>query len=260
MVFVLVHSPLVGPGTWVPVARDLERRGHQALVPSLLATAEAPSRRWQHDVQAVCDGLRTLSEPIILVGHSGGGLLLPVIADAVVPPVSGLIFMDSGVPARIGETPLVPQPFLDHLRALAVDGILPPWAAWWGEDAMRDLVPDEALRAALRREMPSLPLSYFEQRIPSPPDWECKTCAPTFSSRTPTQEQPPRRASEGGGSRRSAEHSTSTPSWHLRWSAQRSFGWLAPDRRLAPLQCPLAHRRRTRAWPIPVCSRITVGW
>jgi pimeloyl-ACP methyl ester carboxylesterase len=113
-----------------------------------------------------------LSDAIILVGHSGGGMLLPVIADAVAAPVSGLIFVDSGVPAMTGDTALVPAPFLDHLRTLAVDGMLPPWSAWWGEDAMRELVPDDALRTSLTREMPSLPLSYFEQSIPSPSGWD----------------------------------------------------------------------------------------
>jgi len=37
---------------------------------------------------------------------------------------------------------------------------------------MNELVPDEAARAALVRELPSLPLSYFEQIVPSPADWE----------------------------------------------------------------------------------------
>ena len=121
--------------------------------------------------------MQTLSDPLVLVGHSGGGLLLPVIADAVAPPVSGLIFVDSGVPASTGETPTAPPALLDHLRTLAVDGMLPPWSTWWGEDAMRDLVPEEALRTALVREMPSLPLAYFEQRLPSPAGWERRPCA-----------------------------------------------------------------------------------
>src|SRR6266516_3757677 len=107
-VFVLIHSPLVGPGTWSPVARELERRGRQAVVLSLLGPAGAPPRHWRHDVESARDALRTLSEPIVLVGHSGGGLLLPVIAEAVAAPVSGLIFVDSGVPASTGETPPAP--------------------------------------------------------------------------------------------------------------------------------------------------------
>jgi pimeloyl-ACP methyl ester carboxylesterase len=176
MVFALVHSPLVGPSTWSPLERELERRGRKAVVPSF-GPADAPPQRWQQCAEAARAAVRTLSDPIVLVGHSGGGLLLPVIADAVAPPVSGLIFVDSGVPAITGETPAAPQPFLDHLRTLAVDGTLPPWSTWWGEHAMRDLVPDEGLRAALVREMPSLPLAYFEQRIPSPTGWDRVPCA-----------------------------------------------------------------------------------
>lgn len=177
MVFVLVHSPLVGPNTWAPVARELERRGHQAVVPSLLGPAGAPPCDWQHIIAAVRDAVRTLSDAIVLVGHSGGGLLLPVIADAVVPPVSRLIFVDSGIPASAGETPFVPPFVLDQLRPLAVDGVLPPWSEWFGDDVTRDLVPDAALCTALSKEMPSLPLAFFEQSIPSPAGWDRIPCA-----------------------------------------------------------------------------------
>jgi pimeloyl-ACP methyl ester carboxylesterase len=125
----------------------------------------------------VRDAVRELSDPIVLVGHSGGGLLLPAISGTVAPPVSRLVFVDSGVPASTGDTPLAPPTFLDRLRALAVDGTLPPWSTWWGEDAMRELVPDDELRAELSREMPSLPLAYFEQRAPSPAGWDDVPCA-----------------------------------------------------------------------------------
>jgi pimeloyl-ACP methyl ester carboxylesterase len=176
VIFVLVHSPLVGPGTWRPVARELERLGHRALVPCLNEPAAvAPGRR--DSAEAVRDAVRQLEEPLVLAGHSGGGLLLPAIAEAVAPPVRGLVFVDSAVPALVGETPVVPAPFLEHLRALAVDGILPRWSEWFGEEAMRELVPDEALRESLIRELPSLPLSFFERRIPSPAGWDRRPCA-----------------------------------------------------------------------------------
>jgi hypothetical protein len=38
-------------------------------------------------------------------------------------------------------------------------------------DAMRELVPDERVRADLEAEMPRLPLSYFEANVPLPNDW-----------------------------------------------------------------------------------------
>jgi pimeloyl-ACP methyl ester carboxylesterase len=144
----------------------------QAVVPSLLAAADAPPPQWQKCVEIVRAATRIVPGPIVLVGHSGGGLLLPAMASAVAPEVSRFIFVDSGLPATTGETSLAPPQFFEELRALAVDGKLPPWSSWWGEDAMNELVPDEVARAALVRELPSLPLSYFEQTVPSSTDWE----------------------------------------------------------------------------------------
>jgi hypothetical protein len=52
-VFVLVHSPLVGPTTRSPVGHELERRGREVVVPSLLGVAEAPAPQWRHVPDAV---------------------------------------------------------------------------------------------------------------------------------------------------------------------------------------------------------------
>jgi pimeloyl-ACP methyl ester carboxylesterase len=175
-VFGLVHSPLVGPSTWAPVARELQERGRRAAVPSLLGPrGEAPSD-WRACVDAVCRCLAAFSEPVVLVGHSGGGMLLPVIADGLAQPVRGLIFVDSGVPASAGETAFVPPELLEEFGTLAVNGILPPWSSWFGEAAIRDEVPDEPLRQALVREMPNIPFSFLAQQIPSPPGWERVPC------------------------------------------------------------------------------------
>ncbi len=176
MVFVLLHSLLTGPGVWSRVAEELKRRGYDAIAPSLLGPGGAP-RDWREAADAATAAVEASSDPVVLVGHSGGGLLLPVVADAVGPHVSGLVFVDSAVPASAGETPLAPAPLLDDLRALAVDGTLPPWSTWFGEDAMRRLVPDDGLRAMLEREMPSIPLAYLEQSIPSPTGWDRVPCA-----------------------------------------------------------------------------------
>jgi pimeloyl-ACP methyl ester carboxylesterase len=139
VLFVLIHSPLVGPSTWLPVAQELERCGTRSLVPSLLPAAAAPVPQWRRCVKIVRAATSEVSDPIVLVGHSGGGLLLPAIADAVAPEVARLIFVDSGVPAMRGVTPLATPAFLEHLRSLAVD--------------------------------------YFEQSAPSPPDWDRVECA-----------------------------------------------------------------------------------
>jgi len=176
MIFLLVHSPLVGPSTWLPVARELVRRGHGALVPSLLGAADAPPPHWRHCVSAVREQVGKPRDPIVLVGHSGAGLLLPAIADCVSATVSRLLFVDSGIPVRTGETPVVPQRFIDELATLAVGGRLPPWSKWWGEDAMSDLIPDEGQRDMLAAEMPSVSLDHLRERIPSPAGWDRVPC------------------------------------------------------------------------------------
>jgi pimeloyl-ACP methyl ester carboxylesterase len=169
--FVLVHSPLVGPTSWLPVAEDLERRGRVAVVPSLLGVAEAPEPQWRHVTDAVRAATSHLQQRIVLVGHSGAGLLLPVIADAVDQDVAALVFVDSMLPPPAGRVVLGPPEFMDHLRAMATDGVLAPWSDWFGADTMRELVPDGRLRAALETEMPRLPLSYFEATVPLPAGW-----------------------------------------------------------------------------------------
>jgi hypothetical protein len=175
-VFVLVHSPLVGPTSWMPVAQELERRGRSPVVPSLLGVAEAPAPQWRHVLDVVRSATSRLRARIILVGHSGAGLLLPVIADALTVEVAALVFVDSFLPPAAGRMALAPPDLMDRLRAIAADDVLPPWSTWFGTDAMRELVGDERLRAALEREMPRLPLAYFDASVPLPEAWNRRPC------------------------------------------------------------------------------------
>lgn len=175
--FVLVHSPLVGPASWRPVAHELERRRRVAVVPSLLGVADAPAPHWRHVPEAVRAATSHLQVPIVLVGHSGAGLLLPVIADALTVDIAALVFVDSFLPPPADRLVLGPTAFMSHLRAMAIDGVLPPWSRWFGEDAMRKLVPDKRLRTALEGEMPHLPLPYFEASVPVPDSWNQRPCA-----------------------------------------------------------------------------------
>ena len=176
-VLVLIHNPLVGPTTWCPVARELERRGCEAVVPSLLGVAEAPPPQWRYVPEAVRSATARTDKAIVLVGHSGGGLLLPAIAQALTVEVAALVFVDSFLPPATGRLPLAPPEFMQYLRALSADGVLPKWSKWFGDDAMRELVADARLRAALEREMPRLPLSYFDGDVPVPGGWDANRCA-----------------------------------------------------------------------------------
>jgi hypothetical protein len=121
--------------------------------------------------EAVRAATAETAAPVVLVAHSGAGLLLPVIADGLAVDVAALVFVDSFLPPASGSLRLAPAGLMTQLRALASDGVLPPWSSWFGEDAMRELVPEERLRATLEEEMPRLPLSYFEASVPVPGGW-----------------------------------------------------------------------------------------
>jgi len=167
---VLLHSPLVGPLTWRAVAAELEAAGIPTVVPSLAGHSDHAGI-----IEAVVEQVSTGREatPIVLVGHSGAGPLLPAIADAVTAINSGtveaLIYVDAGLP-RPGRTWFddAPSDLAGHLRErVSDDDLLPPWDEWFGADTLADLLPDSALRRSFIAELPRLPLAYFTEPAPA---------------------------------------------------------------------------------------------
>jgi alpha/beta hydrolase family protein len=176
---VLVHSLLLGPSSWSPVAARLTARGAVTIVPSLVGVADADDPPfWPRVAAAVGDAVRRLprDQPILIVAHSNAGLFVPVIAEAAGRPVAGCLFVDATLPARAGPSPAATPERLEQLRGMATDGRLPPWTAWWGEDDVARLFPDPQTRAAVSAEQPRLPLSFYRQRIPVPAGWDDRPC------------------------------------------------------------------------------------
>jgi hypothetical protein len=176
---VLVHSPLVGPATWGPVAGELAARGFAVVVPRLVDVADARPPRWRACVDAVrvATGEAGPGE-VVLVGHSGAGPLLPAAGEALAAAVAAYVFVDAAVPPVEGAAPSVPPEFVGFLVELAGGGDrLPPWSEWWGPEAMAELVPDDVIRRRIESEVPRLPLGYFEERVPVPPAWTARPAA-----------------------------------------------------------------------------------
>jgi hypothetical protein len=171
--FVLVHSPLTGPIIWSWVADELRWRGHDVVAPSL-AAAEL-SQGWPAAVDAAVEGART-AERAVLVGHSGAGPLLPVIASRMRSRPRRLVFVDASLPPERGDGPLVPEEHLDSLRALARDGLLPRWSDWFGLEVIETLIPDTRRRAAVLADLPEVPLAFFETPVPMPDGWSGSGC------------------------------------------------------------------------------------
>lgn len=178
MLFLLVHSPLLGPGSWGPVAGALGDRGHIADNPDIRVFGPAGVLRECQVAKAV-DGVRPKGrERRVVVGHSGAGPLLPSIGNRVDGGADGYVFVDAALP-HPGRSRMeaLPGTFARHLRGLAVDGVLPPWTEWFAGDTIADLVPDPEVRSRLASETPRLPMRMFEEALPVVPGWPDAPCA-----------------------------------------------------------------------------------
>lgn len=176
---VLVHSPLVGPSTWAPVAQRLRARGHDVRVPVFTRVCEGEPPYWPRVVAVVAASLAEVpaSRRVVLVGHSNAGLHLPVIIQGVRQQVVSLVFVDARLPPAEGEVVVAEDEFLAFLRNLADDaGVLPPWTQWWGEEDISGLLPDPQTRQVICADQPRLPLAYFTQHIPAPAGWARRPC------------------------------------------------------------------------------------
>lgn len=176
--FILVHSLLLRPSTWAPVAAKLAALGAATVVPSLVDVADADPPFWPRITTKIRNSASHLSQqrPLVLVAHSNAGLFVPVIVQAMRRPVAGCVFVEARLPCRTGSTPAASPQRLAVLRAKAVEGKLPPWTAWWDEDDVASLFPDTPTRLAVSAEQPRLPLSFYQQRIPVPAGWDDRPC------------------------------------------------------------------------------------
>jgi pimeloyl-ACP methyl ester carboxylesterase len=168
---VLVHSPLVGPLTWRAVADRFTVDGQRTVVPDLTGAMAGPAPYQPRIASAVAAVADPLGVPVVLIGHSGAGPLLPGIAATLAVPVLALVYVDAGLPYP-GQSwfERAPQELAAHLRDLESDGWLPPWHEWFPPAALAEALPDPELRARFTGELSRLPMRYFEEPTPTA-DW-----------------------------------------------------------------------------------------
>ena len=167
----LVHSPLVGCGTWEPVANDLAGDGYAVAVPDLAGTVTAGPPYHLRQAQVIADS--TAGQPAILIGHSGAGPLLAAAGTMLGEGVWGYIFVNAGLPTP-GRSWMetVPPDLAAQLREMAdPQGWLPPWSRWWSDEELATLLPDPAVRQHFATGCPRLSLAMFEEVHPPTPGW-----------------------------------------------------------------------------------------
>jgi pimeloyl-ACP methyl ester carboxylesterase len=168
---VLVHSPLVGCGTWEPVAEDLAADEYAVVVPDLADTVAAGSPYHLRQARVIADS--AADQPTILIGYSRAGPLLATAGRMAGDKIRGYIFVDARLPEP-GRSWMqaMPPDLAARLRDTADPlGWLPPWPQWWGEEELAALLPDPALRRHFAAGCPRLPLAMIEEPYPPAPGW-----------------------------------------------------------------------------------------
>ncbi len=205
-IFVLIHSPLVGSATWEPVRVELRRRGVQAAVPALRDEPGSDLPYWRQQVESVVTTLRgaPVGQPLVLVGHSGAGALLPALGAGLGRPVAAYVFVDAGIHtdglSRLEMMVAEDAPFAGQLRAhLEAGGHYPEWT----DTQLQDAIPDDERRAAVLAEMRPRGLDFFSEPIPVLAGWPDAPCS--YLQFSPAYDVPAAKARELGWPVRSIE-------------------------------------------------------
>lgn len=167
----LVHSPLVGCGTWSQVAAELAADGYAVTVPDLAITVTAGPPYHLRQAQVIAES--AAGQPAILIGHSRAGPLLATAGTMLGEAARGRIFVDARLPAPGRSWMETVRPELAaRLRDMAgQQGWLPPWSQWWGDAELAELLPDPAVRQHFAAGCPRLPMAMFEEIHPPAPGW-----------------------------------------------------------------------------------------
>lgn len=178
-VYILIHSPLVGPLTWQPVAAEMRQRGLEVLTPTLQNSSDSQELFWKQHAESVSRSLAELSKdiPVTLVAHSGAGPLLPVIRGSLPNPVRAYVFVDAGLPldgaTRLDLMKLEDTDWANEFQTyLESGGRFPNWSS----EELREILPDENLRTQMVAELQPRGLDFFTEPIPVFHGWPDAAC------------------------------------------------------------------------------------
>ncbi len=123
--FVLVHGGWHGAWCWEKLTPLLRGAGQRVLAPDLPGHGQdrtpASERPWQRYVPSVCDLLDAADEPLILIGHSSGGMIISEAAAQRPDRVRTLVYLAAFLlPA--GVTP--PEIMRDDTESLLREALI----------------------------------------------------------------------------------------------------------------------------------------
>src|SRR5579883_3239100 len=106
-VIVLVHGAFEDASVWQQVQRHLEKEGYQSTAVNLPGRGgdQTPKAEITMDVlrDAVVKVIKSQEQPVVLVGHSFGGMVISAVAEAVPERIRKLIYVAAYLP-KSGES------------------------------------------------------------------------------------------------------------------------------------------------------------
>ena len=119
--FALVHGGAQGGWCWEVLVPELEKRGHTAVAPDL--PIEDDTAGALEYAKVVVDAIPASEDDVVVVGHSLGGLSIPLVAQ--LRPVRRLVFLAA----------MVPAPGMSNLEYLATE---PEAVVFSGADSLAE--------------------------------------------------------------------------------------------------------------------------
>ena len=138
--FGLVHGAWQSGWSWNLLVDELARRGHRSVAPDI--PFDDPTATWDSYAGVITDALSGVDDPIV-VGHSGGALIIPMVA--LRRPVKLLVYLCPSTPVA------TPRPNMPtSLQEGAWDAVRTDelGRSWWE--------PDDAIRGMYRHLDPAL--------------------------------------------------------------------------------------------------------
>ena len=194
--FILVHGPLVGAFTWVPVSQQLREMGATVILPAITSPGVSMPFWQEHCDQLATElnGIELDVSSAVLVAHDGAGPLLPALGRALDRRPAAYVLVDSDLPKDgASRFDLFSDPAdVDRFREAAASegrprsrqaaaalaaGPTPPSdriVRGWPEDLLATALaaaPDASyIPAAFAGRRPT-PVSVYEEPLPVPADW-----------------------------------------------------------------------------------------
>lgn len=175
--FVLVHGAFHAAWSWEPIAAELRARGHHVELFDLPGAGddETPYSEVTLDLtaQRVVEVIKDSPEPVVLVGHSMGGIVVTEVAGRVPSLITRLVYVTAFRPVD-GESLLdlaqLPEGATDGVQANIVVEGEPPVAVFDRSKADEVFYHDvpEPVRASARERLDPQPLALFATPVSLP--------------------------------------------------------------------------------------------